>query len=379
MRNAPAKVLCLTLLFVVIALNGFLLIVRDAALQQLLIIVDLLAACTLSVLFIRHLGKSHQAMQYENLFDEYPIPMWVYDKSTLRFLSVNKAAAKKYGYSKKEFLQLTIKDIRNKEDVQKFLNNNAEHCNNNDYKGIWKHKSRDGANFFVEIYSLPARYYSKDARFIMAKDVDEQVRDAKEAQELSVKFELLAKATNDAIYDKDLVYQLIKWNHGLTERFYYSSNEETKLSWWEQNIHDSDIDRIAASLRVAAIQQNNYWSEEYRFRCGDGNYKYVIDRGFIIYENGVPVRMIGIMQDIDKHVKQAILLEEQNKALREIAWINSHEIRRPVVSILSITDLFDRSNKDIQLNAQLMEWLQESTKQLDHIIHKIETKAKKLQ
>jgi light-regulated signal transduction histidine kinase (bacteriophytochrome) len=88
--------------------------------------------------------------------------------------------------------------------------------------------------------------------------------------------------------------------------------------------------------------------------------------------------MIGTMQDIDLHVRQAKRLEQQNHALREITWINSHEIRRPVVSILSIAELFDLENKDMQFNSQLMEWLQQSTRQLDEIIHKIESKAREI-
>ncbi|RFS22534.1 PAS domain S-box protein [Chitinophaga silvatica] len=376
MQNAPMKVVFLILLFVVITSNGLLFFIKDTGLHHLLLSINLLTGCTLLYLLYR----TFRSIQYEHLFDSYPIPMWIYERKTLRFLSVNHAAVRKYGYSKKEFQQLTLKDIRNKEDVHKFMENTKERCaTEGEYKGIWKHKKRDGSNFYVEIYSLPAIYYGKDARFIMAKDVDEQIKEAKEAHDLSVRFELLAKATNDAIYDKDLIGKKIKWNHGLPERFHYKNKDGEAMQWWEDNIHPSDFLRIKSSLRAAFEGYSHYWSEEYRFLCGDGNYKHVLDRGFIIYDNEIPARMIGIMQDIDKHVKQAILLEEQNKALKEIAWINSHEIRRPVVSILSITDLFDKSNQDIKLNTQLMEWLYESTQQLDHIIHKIENKVKKLQ
>lgn len=381
MRNAPLKMACLCLLLLVILINSYLLIKIGSGQHALLLVGSILISCSIFIiLFIASGWRNQRSLQFEHLFNEYPIPMWIYEKSTMRFLSVNDAAIQKYGYSRKDFMEITLKDIRNKEDIPLLIDNAAERCNGTEYRGIWRHRKKDGTNFFVEIYSLPAIYYGKNARFIMAKDVDAEVKASKEARELGVRYELLAQATNDAVYDKNLVTNQVTWNHGLSNLFLYNNNENTDLvQWWQENIHPADHARINVSLASCIAAGSNYWSEEYRFQCADGCYKYVVDRAFIIYEDKVPLRMIGMMQDIDKHVKQAMQLEEQNRTLKEIAWINSHEIRRPVVSILSITGLFDKSNQDRHLNSQLMEWLHESTQQLDDIIHKIEHKVKKLQ
>ncbi|MFY0252695.1 PAS domain-containing protein [Chitinophaga sp. 30R24] len=369
------------LLFVVISINSYLLIKLPAeyALWITGTLLLLVVACLLVLISSSWFRK--RSLQFEQLFNEYPIPMWIYEKDTMRFLSVNNAAIRKYGYSRKEFLNMTIKDIHNQEDISLLIENTTEHYTMDaEYSGIWQHHKKDGHNFFVEIYSLPAVYYGKTARFIMSKDVDAQVKAARQAQELGKRYELLAQATNDAVYDKDLLTNSVTWNHGLSDLFRHNNSPDTDLvQWWQENIHAADYRRIMGSLEKSIAARSNFWSEEYRFRCADGCYKYVIDRAFIMYENNVPLRMIGIIHDIDKHVKQARLLEEQNKTLKEIAWINSHEIRRPVVSILSITDLFDKSNQDSHLNSQLMEWLYESTQQLDNIIHKIEHKVKQLQ
>lgn len=380
MRNAPQKIACLLLLLVVILFNSYVFFQKNFHSATILIITDLLLFSTIVLLLISTFPPHKRHLQFEDIFNEYPIPMWIYEKGSMRFLSVNNAATKKYGYSRKEFMNLTVKDIRNEEDIPLLMENAAERCNGDEYRGIWKHRKRDGSNFFVEIYSLPAKYYGKTARFIMAKDVDEQVKATKEAHELGIRYELLAQATNDAVYDKNLVTDTVTWNHGLSHLFLYNNHNDTDLvQWWQSNIHPADYARIMTSLDICKTAHLNYWSEEYRFKCADDSYKYVVDRAFIMYENGCPHRMIGMIQDIDKHVKQARQLEEQNKALKEIAWINSHEIRRPVVSILSITGLFDKSNQDLHLNTQLMEWLHESTRQLDDIIHKIEDKVKTLQ
>lgn len=383
MRNTPIpiKLTCLSLLIVVIIINSYLLFKNGFQHSSLLLSLSILTLCSVCVLLIVATFLSDKRpLQFEHLFNEYPIPMWIYEKATMRFLSVNNAAVEKYGYNRKEFLDLTLLDIRNEEDIPLLVENAAERCNGDEYRGIWKHRKKDGTNFFVEIYSLPAVYFGKNARFIMARDVDAQVKATREARELGIRYELLAQATNDAVYDKNLLTNVVTWNHGLHNLFLYNNHDETDLvQWWQNNIHPADHARIVTSLDACKLAHLNYWSEEYRFKCADGSHKYVVDRAFIMYENNIPHRMIGMIQDIDKLVKQARQLEEQNETLREIAWINSHEIRRPVVSILSIADLFDKSNQDLHLNTQLMEWLHESTLQLDEIIHKIEHKVKALQ
>ncbi|MEC5148190.1 PAS domain-containing protein [Chitinophaga sp. 212800010-3] len=376
------KTICLSLLFVVIAINSYVLLGTNT--DSIVFwpeVGSLSTLCTVFVVLVFTARQSRYSRQFEHLFMEHPIPMWIYEKNTLRFLTVNNAALEKYGFSRKEFQALTLKDIRNEEDIPMLVENAAERCNGGaQYRGIWKHRKKDGTNFFVEIFSLPASYYGKNARFIMSKDVDTEVKAAKASHELGIRYELLAQATNDAVYDKDLATTTVTWNHGFSHLAPFNKDEDISwLNWWHKNIYPADLIQVTTSLKVTLKKQLTFWTEEYRFKGADGNYKFVVDRAYIIYENGLPNRMIGMVQDIDKHVKQARQLEEQNKALKEIAWINSHEIRRPVVSILSITGLFDKSNKDIHLNSQLMDWLHESTLQLDEIIHKIEHKVKTLQ
>ncbi|WP_167014804.1 PAS domain-containing protein [Chitinophaga sp. Cy-1792] len=323
--------------------------------------------------------KVKHSVQYERLFYDHPIPMWIYEKDTLHFLSVNNAAVNKYGYSRREFLQLTIKDIRDPGELKYLMNNIKDRCDGVDYRGIWKHRQKDGTEFFVELYAHSVTYRGKEARFIMAKDVDDQVKAANKATEQGSRYEVLAQTTNDAIYDRNLLTGEIAWNHGLSTIFHHhNAKANDNLHWWKDNIHPEDSQKVVNMMENAMLNKQHYWSAEYRFRCADGTYKYISDRASITYNGTVAVRMIGIIQDIDNHVRQAKKLEEQNRTLKEITWINSHEIRRPVVSILSIAQLFDVNNKDAQFNAQLMDWLHQSTLQLDEIIHKIEKKAREI-
>ena len=108
------------------------------------------------------------------LFEEHPLPSWIYDLSTLRFLDANRAATERYGYSRDEFRAMTLTSIRPVEDVPAFLENVASQRGANQDSGIWRHKGKDDAIFFVRIVSRAILYGGRPARHVVACDVREQ-------------------------------------------------------------------------------------------------------------------------------------------------------------------------------------------------------------
>ena len=114
--------------------------------------------------------------RYIDLFHLSPQPMWVYDIETLRFLDVNLAAEKHYGYSLQEFLGMTIKDIRPEEDVPALLKR-VEYLNaskGNHAMGTFRHKKKNGEIIYVEIQSNTMPFQNTTARIILAIDVTER-------------------------------------------------------------------------------------------------------------------------------------------------------------------------------------------------------------
>ncbi|MGE5353348.1 MAG: PAS domain S-box protein [Acidobacteriota bacterium] len=113
--------------------------------------------------------------QYRLLFRENPHPMWVFDKNTLRFMAVNNAAIEQYGYSREEFLSITIRDIRPKEDLPE-LEKNIEETVSEDYQhsGPWRHMKKNGEVIFVEITSSNIAFEGREARLALATDITER-------------------------------------------------------------------------------------------------------------------------------------------------------------------------------------------------------------
>lgn len=97
------------------------------------------------------------------LFDSNPLPMWVYELDTLRFLAVNNAAVNVYGYSREKFLQMSLLDIRPKEDHNKVKDTVQSNRGTLAGEAIWRHRKADGGEIEVAIYSQPMDYEGRRA------------------------------------------------------------------------------------------------------------------------------------------------------------------------------------------------------------------------
>jgi PAS domain S-box-containing protein len=113
---------------------------------------------------------------YRQLFESHPQPMWLYDVHTLCFLKVNDAAVDRYGYSREEFLAMTIRDIRPPQDVPKFLELTAGPQPHYDKTGPWRHLLKDGSIVQVLITSHTATFDEHEARLVLAEDLTESQR-----------------------------------------------------------------------------------------------------------------------------------------------------------------------------------------------------------
>ena len=111
------------------------------------------------------------------LFEASPTPMWVYDAETLAFLAVNDAAVRHYGYSREEFLGMTIKDIRPPEDVPRMLVDVAARGGPGDpAPETWRHLRKDGTLIDVEITAGRLDFEGRTAALVVAHDVSERKR-----------------------------------------------------------------------------------------------------------------------------------------------------------------------------------------------------------
>ena len=120
-------------------------------------------------------GVQDQPDVFRLLFQHHPEPMWIYDLDTLRFLDVNNAAVEQYGYSREEFAQMTISEIRPSTELERLARDLAEPRPDLQHSGVWQHHRRDGSMISVEITSHKLTYGDKSAALVIARDVSERV------------------------------------------------------------------------------------------------------------------------------------------------------------------------------------------------------------
>src|ERR1700728_4802318 len=102
--------------------------------------------------------------RHRMMFEASPRPMWVYDADTLRFLAVNHAAIRDYGYSREEFLAMDLTGIRPPEDRDAIRSAVARTTDSYLHSGTWRHRRRDGSDMDVEVASHPIRVGGRHAR-----------------------------------------------------------------------------------------------------------------------------------------------------------------------------------------------------------------------
>jgi PAS domain S-box-containing protein len=130
----------------------------------------------------------HAESQFRELFERNPLPFWVFDAQTLHFLAVNEVAIRDYGYSREEFLAMTILDIRPRDDADAAKTAPHELSDAGDNERIWIHRTREGRHIEVRVHSSSITFAGRAARLVLAEDVSERV---------SYERELAWRATHD--------------------------------------------------------------------------------------------------------------------------------------------------------------------------------------
>ena len=120
-------------------------------------------------------GPGSAEQHYRLLFESNPLPLWVYDLESLRVVDVNEVACRKYGYTRDEFLALTIRDIRPREDIPK-VEESVRTTSIGHSSGLWRHRLKDGTLIDVEITSHEIEYEGRRARFVCPIDVTQRLR-----------------------------------------------------------------------------------------------------------------------------------------------------------------------------------------------------------
>ncbi len=167
-------------------------------------------------------------------------------------------------------------------------------------------------------------------------DITDNVNREEELRKSNERFYYVSKITSDAIWDIDLETKQIYRSETFYELSGYSREEiKPDLDWWFNKVHPKDRERVKNKVQEYIQKGNERWEDEYLFLCADGNYKFLLDSGTILYRHGKPVRILGAIRDLTEKKKlEHQLLQEQEQKHKAVsqAGIAAQETERSNIS-----------------------------------------------
>ena len=238
--------------------------------------------------------------------------------------------------------------------------------------------SNGNSSLFKNIQHLKGIFFiviSAILIFFLSKRLHEHIDKANKKKEEALKrYNVLGMATNDAIWDLNLKTNECYTNRTLQEMFGYTQDELwDNHSWWENNIHPDDKERVISIMDSKLESGGTVWQDEYRFRSKDGTYKHVFDRGFIMRDkHGNPYRLIGAMQDVTaQRALQEQLVQQKLKYKTELAQgvIRAQESERKKLG----EELHDNINQLLGVVKLYLDHAQVDASMKDELIKKSST------
>ena len=245
---------------------------------------------------------------YRLLFENNPLPLWVYDVETLAFIAVNEAAVRAYQYSREEFLAMTIKDIRPAEDIPALLKSIPDSPGDLDAAGIWRHRKKDGALIDVEITSHPLKFAGRNAEIVLANDVTERRRTEGLLRQNEARLQTIVESLTEGLVVSDLHGQLLHFNRAAREMHGFTSLEESLRhlnefgNIFELTAVDGDVMTIAQWPLARVLRGEEVRNLEVVIRRFDQQWKRTFNYGGTLVkdEGGQPILAVVSMSDITR-------------------------------------------------------------------------------
>ncbi len=237
-------------------------------------------------------------------FDAHPEPMWIYDIETLAILAVNDAAVAKYGYTRAEFLGLTIADIRPPEDVESMEARLQAGTESLRLAGTWRHRLKSGEDIDVEIISHTIDYQGRRARLVLARDVSRLVeleRGRAAAERLRVQDANLRTAQRLlglGFWSLDLDSGVLTWSDEVYPMYGVRPGEfDGSFEAYVALVHPDDKEQMLTSYEAFMASGEPHFYFEHRVQRSSGGTKHVRGVGELTEQAGRRT-LIGVVEDI---------------------------------------------------------------------------------
>jgi diguanylate cyclase (GGDEF)-like protein/PAS domain S-box-containing protein len=304
---------------------------RDTQRATLLLVVTMLAGSALLIYtFGARESKERERLRvaralrrhderFRGLFDEHPVPMYIFDRESLRFLAVNAAAVHQYGYSEAEFLEMTIRAIRPSAEIARLESHlqrsEAAPRTGRTVAGIWHHRRKDGSLISADISYHPLTFMHRSAMFVLAADVTDQINAEAEAQRSNQMLETVIDNIPQRVFWKDRESRYLGCNMAFAR--------DAGLAYPEQVVGKTDDDlpwrEFADDVRLhdAEVIESGVPKMNYEFdMVVDGEFRTTITSKLPFTDSdGRVIGVLGSYTDITQRKRADLALRLQSRAL----------------------------------------------------------------
>ena len=273
-----------------------------------------------------------QEASFRLLFKNNPVPMWVYNLDNLRFLAVNEAAVAQYGYSREQFLAMTVLDIRPPEERERFTK--FVHLGGGAHDGelIWRHQKSDKTRIDVAIYPQALSYEGYTAGLVAAIDVTERKRAEDELRRTQTFLDAIIENMPTPIVVKDPHEHRYTLVNRAGEECFGLSRKEMIGKTVQEVIPKEDSDAVIAQDNEALRSDQPLVTDAQSLRTPHNGCRLLTAKRVVIREpNGNPLHLLTVLDDVT----------ERNRAEQRIAHMAHYDTLTELPNRATFNDTMD--------------------------------------
>lgn len=257
-------------------------------------------------------------LEYISLFNNSPLPMWIFDKETLRFILVNEAACSHYGYSYEDYSSMTLRNIRPKEDLKQLEEMMATALKTStSLSTIVRHLKKNGEIIHVKVKNCDVIFEGNNLRLATAVDITAEINSQKKLIESNSRLKIASEIATLGYWTNDLIKSEIKWSDEMYKIF------ETNPTTFKLSL-DSIIQYFHPEERFkfnthsfSNFKESDIIESEQRIITETGKHKWLLERIQLIKdENNNPIKLEGIAVDITKRKLHEQEIWESNERIK---------------------------------------------------------------
>jgi PAS domain S-box-containing protein len=262
---------------------------------------------------------------YRYLFENNPHPMWIYDLSNFKFLAVNNTAIQKYGYSKDEFLSMTLYDIRPEYEWNKLKDSLTDELDEIQKSGPWKHKLKTGKIILVNIISHRIDFQGIEARLVIADDVTEKIKAEQSLIESEKKLRTFLDTSIEGICAADKNDIITFVNPRFAKLLEYNPDDLLNKNF-QDLISPEDLSNYSSQQKLREKGYSEIFELKLKTKFGKKLW-FLISASPLFDESGNFAGSFGMFTDITEMKFAEEKIKESERRFRSI-WENSFDAMR---------------------------------------------------